>query len=72
MWLCDGKELFAQGCKSGQQEFELHPDTKCWRCYQALEGSEDDCDFDLCEMCVRWVIHCERTGSDLGLVEADI
>ena len=68
-WQCNGVELFYGGCKSGQTDFELHVGTKSWICrYEEnkLTG-ETECDFDLCEMCVRWVVHCEKTGTDLGL-----
>ena len=65
MWQCNGVGLFQGGCKSGQIDFDLHPNTKCWRCYQMMAESQEDCDFDLCEMCVRWVVHCERTGIDM-------
>ena len=27
----------------------------------------DDCDFDMCEMCIRWALHCDKSGMDLGL-----
>ena len=29
----------------------------------------EEYDFDLCEMCIRWAIHCDRTGTELGLKE---
>ena len=67
-WQCNGVELFLGGCKSGQTEFELHYGTKYWGCRFEVESQtgENECDFDLCEMCVRWTAHCEKTGADLG------
>ena len=31
-WQCNGSMLFVGGCKSGQTTFEVHPETKAWRC----------------------------------------
>ena len=67
-WQCNGTDLFYGGCKSGQTDFELHEGTKSWICRHdenELTG-QNECDFDLCEMCVRWVAHCEKTGTHLG------
>ena len=32
-----------------------------------MANEEDECDFDLCEMCVTWVLECEEFGTDLML-----
>ena len=62
-WQCDGVTLFKDGCKSGQQEFDLYTDTYAWSCDMKDEANDgDDSDFDICEMCIRWAIHCEKTG----------
>ena len=53
-WRCDGYGIFNTGCKSGQVSFALHEGTLAWRSTES--------DFDLCEMCLRWAIHCERKG----------
>ena len=72
-WQCNGIDIFTDGCKSGQTTFALHLDTKAWGCYQTSEGSDADfeeqvsCDFDICEMCVRWTLYCEKTGTFLNL-----
>ena len=76
--------LFADGCKSGQTTFDVHPGTKTWSNRHLAnvvsfaepepesveDGGLQEYDFDLCEMCVRWAIHCEKTGTDLGLVSS--
>ena len=84
-WQCNGSMLFVGGCKSGQTTFDVHPGTKAWRCNQHLsivegfvepepesveDGGLQECDYDLCEMCVRWAVHCEKTGTDHGLVSS--
>ena len=59
-WLCNGadeEEGFVGGCKGGQKEFGYHEGTEGWQ-----NPDLDNYDFDLCEMCVRWCIHCEKTG----------
>ena len=72
-WLCNGSVVFQDGCKGGLTEFDLHPELNAWRCFAAPTGSEegaaegDDCDFDMCEMCIRWTLHCDKSGNDLGL-----
>ena len=48
------------GCKSGQTDFGTHEGIESWS--SAGEG----CDFDLCEMCLRWCIHCEKNNLDIG------
>ena len=67
-WQCNGVDLFLSGCKSGQTDYELHSGTKSWCCRfeEVSHTVENECDFDLCEMCVRWTAHCEKTGIDLG------
>ena len=60
-WLCDGSDCFIEGCKSGMTEFGLHEGIEAWT------STGEDCDFDLCEMCIRWCIHCENQGIDPGL-----
>ena len=62
-WQCNGTVNFVDGCKSGQTEFDFHQGTEAW---QSLDRNLD---FDLCEMCIRWAIHCQKTGTDLGWVE---
>ena len=62
-WRCNGYEIFKNGCKSGQKDFETHTDTLAWRCTEMIpheELGEEECDFDLCEMCLRWTIFCEK------------
>ena len=56
-WFCNGgdaEEGFIGGCKSGQTNFDYHEGTEGWQC-----TNFDECDFDLCEMCLRWYVHCE-------------
>ena len=67
-WTCNGNDLFQGGCKSGIEDYGLHPDIKVWRCEKSsmVNGEIEECDIDICEMCVRWTLHCERTGTDLG------
>ena len=73
-WLCNGSALFEDGCKGGMTDFGLHPELNAWRCFnnpvsggdsidQGLRNNngEDECDFDMCEMCLRWALHCEKT-----------
>ena len=31
----------------------------------------DNCDFDLCEHCVRWIMHCVKENMPLGIVTPD-
>ena len=64
-WLCEGTIKFKAGCKSGQKAdaFDYYLDTERWSC------PDRDCDFDLCEMCTRWCLHCEKTGNDIGWVD---
>ena len=61
-WLCDGFNLFKCGCKSGQTEFGEHPGIEGW------SSSNPNEDFDLCEMCIRWCMHCESRGVSPGFV----
>ena len=67
-WQCNGSDIFKDGCYSGQKSFDLHLGTRAWRCVEQQEGEQDDCDFDLCEMCVRWALHCKKTGNIMGVV----
>ena len=80
-WQCNGSEVFQGGCKSGQIDFGLHSDSKAWRCFHSMDsdigGAENkeeekeevqECDFDMCEMCIRWSVHCEKLGTDLMLL----
>ena len=64
-WLCEGTVKFIGGCKSGQkaEAFDFYFDTERWSC------PDRDCDFDLCEMCTRWCLHCERNEITVGWVE---
>ena len=57
-WMCNGTE-FMGGCKSGQQEFGFHEGTEGWQC------PDRDCDFDICDMCIRWVLHCEKNSLEI-------
>ena len=61
-WLCDGSDCFIEGCKSGMTEFGLHEGIEAWT------STGEDCDFDLCEMCIRWCIHCESLRISPGFV----
>ena len=63
-WLCNGADPslgFKDGCKSGQTDFDHHDGTEGWQC-----PDRENCDFDICEMCIRWVLHCEKNKLDLG------
>ena len=69
-WQCNGSELYRGGCKSGITDFDLYPEIKVWTStFQSKDDRGDDFEdeFDICEMCIRWALHCERTGTDLGL-----
>ena len=78
-WRCNGFEYFAAGCKSGQTDFETHSNTLAWRSSGVIrneDGEEEECDFDLCEMCLRWALYCEKKGrgdkaKTLELFQAD-
>ena len=64
-WLCNGAEEntgLVDGCKSNQKDFAFHAGIEGWQSTQ--EGE----DFDLCEMCIRWAMHCDRFGIELELV----
>ena len=65
-WCCNGVEIFETGCKSGQKDLGVHEGIGCWR------SSNEDEDFDLCEMCIRWAIHCKENGQDMGLDQSTI
>lgn len=43
----------------------------CWRSVESHhdDGSDEGVDFDLCEDCLRWVIYCAESGTDLGAHE---
>ena len=60
-WCCNGVEIFEDGCKSGQKDLGIHEGIKCWR------STGEDADYDLCENCIRWVIHCLENDEDMGL-----
>ena len=60
-WCCNGVEIFKDGCKSGLTDMGLHEGIKCWR------STDAEADFDLCENCIRWVIHNEKIQGDLGI-----
>ena len=62
-WLCDGSNKFKGGCKSGQTDFGEHEGTDFW------SSSNKDEDFDLCEMCLRWCIYCEKNNLDIGWID---
>jgi len=54
-WQCNGVVYFPEGCKSNQLGFDYHEGVEGWQC-----PDKDNCDFDLCDMCIRWIIHCEK------------
>lgn len=58
LWFCDGGGDLGiiGGCKSGQVDFGQHPGIDAYTSVKAGH-EEDDCDFDLCEMCVRWLMY---------------
>ena len=62
-WQCNGTVLFKDGCKSGQTDFDEHAGIGGW------QSPKRECDFDLCEMCIRWCLHCEKSGADFGWSE---
>ena len=62
-WLCDGSNKFKGGCKSGQTDFGEHEGTLFW------SSSNKEEDFDLCEMCLRWCIYCEKNNLDIGWID---
>ena len=62
-WLCDGSNKLKGGCKSDQKDFDYHIGTEGWTC------PRDDTDFDLCEMCIRWAMHCEKHNLDVGFIK---
>ena len=65
-WLCDGVWIYKGGCKSGHKRdaFDYYTGMQGWRCSKA---NEEECDFDICEMCVRWALHCDKNSLELGL-----
>ena len=63
-WQCNGVVCLKGGCKSGQLGFDYHAGTEGWQC-----PDRDNCDFDLCSMCIRWVIHCEKNKIELEWTE---
>ena len=63
-WLCNGSAHFKTGCKSGQTEFGMHEGTEGWQ-----DPDRENCDMDLCEMCIRWILHCEKNKLDSGWQE---
>ena len=50
-WLCNGSEIFKNGCYSGQTDLKIKHNVNGWACM----FNEMDCDFDLCETCIQ---HC--------------
>ena len=44
-----------------------HAQAEAWRC-QELDDYGNECDFDLCQDCLRWVLYCEHTGTIMGTV----
>ena len=50
-------------------DFGVHMELSAWRCLNnPISGNgppeatgEAECDFDMCEMCLRWALHCEKT-----------
>ena len=64
-WQCNGVVYFPEGCKSGQLGFDYHDGVMGY-----TSPNRDD-DFDLCEMCIRWIIHCEKNRIALTWREPD-
>ena len=66
MWFCNGGADFGfkAGCKGKQKDFDYHETMSGWMC-----PDTDNCDFDLCEHCVRWILHCDNDKLDLGVIE---
>ena len=62
-WLCNGSKNFKDGCKSGQVEFDFYLGTEGW------SSQNPECDFDLCDMCIRWVLYCEKNRMDPGWID---
>ena len=64
-WMCNGglDNGFQGGCKGGQKDFAFHETMAGWQCTK--------CDFDICEHCIRWVMHCDKTKKPLGIVTPD-
>ncbi len=60
LWFCNGGEKnggLRDGCKSGQTDFGRHPDTVAYLC------TVDGCDYDMCELCIKWIIWQDRIGT---------
>lgn len=67
-WFCNGGSEFGfvGGCKGNQTDFGFHETMSGWQCPDL-----DNCDFDLCEMCIRWILHCQRENQPLGIITPD-
>jgi len=65
-WFCNGGATygFIDGCKGGQKEFNWHETMSGWQCPDL-----DNCDFDLCEHCIRWIMHCVEDKIEMGTVK---
>ena len=46
-------------------DFDYHFGIEGW------SSSNEESDFDLCEMCIRWVLHCEKNKVPHGWTEED-
>lgn len=64
-WYCNGSAEygFKDGCKGGQKDFDYHENMEGWSC--------QECEFDLCEACIRWAMHCAKDNIPLGLAFPD-
>ena len=64
-WQCNGVVYFPEGCKSNQLGFDYHEGVEGYHC-----PDRDTCDFDLCDMCIRWIIHCEKKQDNLNVARS--
>ena len=55
--------MFKTGCFSGQTDFDYHVGTDSYNC--------EVCNFDICEMCTRWVIYSHENRLDQQLVDEE-
>ena len=59
-WLCNGSQMLEGGCLSGQTDFARQDANGRWQC------PDEACDFDICDMCIRWLIHCQKNKLPTG------
>ena len=65
-WQCNGVVYFPSGCRSGQLGFDVHPGVEGWQ-----NPDRENYDMDLCDMCIRWIIHCEKNRLNLSWREPE-